>query len=183
MVEHQNMWTGSKWGKKESLSISSWFSSMVKGGACEHSCVHPLVSYVLARVFLFIFSMPFVCICKNWNELLWRLRCLNKKEVAKKRNAVVRRHSWSSMSKAFSAIKLTIWQRYKQGWLSIPFCLLKYSNMKTLVNSHPLPAVRMWSFMCWQRLSHWPVIIQQFQALDHLIITLHRDSIARTCSW
>lgn len=42
------------------------------------------------------------------------------------------------MSKAFSAIKLTIW--HGDGDPSC-FWLLKYSNMKTLMNSHPLPAV------------------------------------------
>lgn len=105
---------------------------------CEHSCVHALVSYVLVRVFLFIFSMPFVCVCRNWNELLWRLGCLNKKEVAKERNVVVRRHSWSSMSKAFSAIKLTIWQRYTRGWLSILFLFIKifrYENTDELTST------------------------------------------------
>lgn len=60
-------------------------------------CLHVL--YVLVSFSLFPFfsppspSLSFVLVCKNWDELLWRLGYLSKKEVAKERNVVVRRHS------------------------------------------------------------------------------------------
>lgn len=60
--------------------------------------------------------------------MLWRLGCLNKKEVAKERNVVVRRRLWSSMSEAH------VWR--PPIFISLSFF---FFNLFQNVNAH----------MCW----------------------------------
>lgn len=50
--------------------------------------------YLCMSLLIFLFFFCVFCPCFwNWDELLWRLGYLCKKEVAKERNVVVRRHS------------------------------------------------------------------------------------------
>lgn len=75
-------------------------TSVCQPGLC--ACVHALLivsTCFICPCLFFHFSLflppslSFVLVCKNWDELLWRLGYLSKKEVAKERNVVVRRHS------------------------------------------------------------------------------------------
>lgn len=182
-------------GRTVKMSFGVWacFSSAVKGGVCRCGCararaclrvcerererelVCTLLSHMSLSMFFlsFFFFVSFVCFLKT------EMSCYGDWDAWIKGKSRKREMWLSGDARGPVCLRLTVWRPF------ILFSFLKnYSKNEMLTCAdEPLPAAAVRSFVCWQGLSDWPVIIQHFQPLHHLIITLHRDSIARTRSW